>query len=255
MDIATSLGIALGIGTIAAIVVLSGGGGGMFFDSLSVVMVIGGTIAGTMIRYPLAVMLAGLPMGARYAFTNKTSTPRSIIDEITQLADIARKKGVTALENVTVSEPFLAQGVRYLADGYDKDFIVNTMERDRDSFLMRLDAGAKVYRAIGDAAPAWGMIGTILGMIMMFANMSDPSKLGGAMAVALLTTLYGAVISNLFALPLADKLAVKLEAEEVVRNMIIDGVLQIRDNKSSTLVKEMLVAYLPDHHRAAMAEA
>jgi chemotaxis protein MotA len=99
------------------------------------------------------------------------------------------------------------------------------------------------------------MIGTILGMIMMFANMSDPSKLGGAMAIALLTTLYGAVISNLFALPLADKLAVKLEAEEVVRNMIIDGVLQIRDNKSSTLVKEMLVAYLPDHHRAAMAEA
>lgn len=255
MDIATSLGIVLGVGTIAAIVALSGGGAGMFYDSLSVVMVVGGTIAGTMIRYPLSVMLAGLPMGARYAFTNKAATPRSIIDEITQLADTARKQGVTALENIAVSEPFLAQGVRYLADGYDRDFIVSTMERDRDNFLQRLDAGAKVYRAIGDAAPAWGMIGTILGMVMMFANMSDPSKLGGAMAVALLTTLYGAVISNLFALPLADKLAVKLEAEELIRNMIIDGVLQIRDNKSSTLVKEMLVAYLPDHHRAAFAEA
>lgn len=99
------------------------------------------------------------------------------------------------------------------------------------------------------------MIGTILGMVTMFANMSDPSKLGPAMATALLATLYGAVIANMITLPLADKLHIKLEEEEISRTLIIDGVLQMRDAKSPTLVREMLLAYLPDHHRAEMAEA
>ena len=99
------------------------------------------------------------------------------------------------------------------------------------------------------------MIGTILGMVTMFANMSDPSKLGPAMATALLATLYGAVIANMVATPLADKLHIKLEEEEIARTLIIDGVLQMRDAKSSTLIREMLLAYLPQHHRAEMAEA
>jgi len=99
------------------------------------------------------------------------------------------------------------------------------------------------------------MIGTILGMVTMFANMSDPSKLGPAMATALLATLYGAVIANMIALPIADKLHIKLEEEEISRTLIIDGVLQMRDAKSPTLVREMLLAYLPDHHRSEMAEA
>jgi len=129
------------------------------------------------------------------------------------------------------------------------------MERDRDNFLQRLEEGSKVYRAIGDCAPAWGMIGTIIGMVTMFANMSDPSRLGPAMATALLATLYGAIVANMLTLPLADKLHVKLEEEEISRTLIIDGVLQMRDAKSPTLVREMLLAYLPDHHRAEMAEA
>ncbi len=129
------------------------------------------------------------------------------------------------------------------------------MERDRDNFLLHLDEGSKVYRAYGDCAPAWGMIGTILGMVAMFANMSDPSKLGPAMATALLATLYGAVIANLITLPLADKLHVKLEEEDVSRSLIIDGILLIRDQKSATLVREMLVAYLPHNNREALLEA
>jgi flagellar motor component MotA len=141
------------------------------------------------------------------------------------------------------------------ADGYDKDFIRNTLECDRDNFLQRLDEGSKVYRAIGDCAPAWGMIGTILGMVTMFATMSDPSKLGPAMATALLATLYGAVIANAIATPIADKLHVKIEEEEISRTLIIDGILQIRDAKSPTLIREMLMAYLPDHHRTELAEA
>jgi chemotaxis protein MotA len=99
------------------------------------------------------------------------------------------------------------------------------------------------------------MVGTIIGMITMFANMSDPSKLGPAMATALLATLYGALIANMVCLPIADKLHVKLEEEDVSRSLIIDGILMIRDSKSPSLVKEMLIAYLPEHHRAEFVEA
>lgn len=255
MDIATAAGLALGSGTIAAIIVLSGGGIGMFIDYLSLVMVFGGTFAGILIKFPLSTVMAGLPIGLKYAFRGSTDSPRDIIDQVAQVADVARKKGTTALENIEISDPFLRQAVRYVADGYDREFIRETLEKDRDNYLQRIEAGAKVWRSMGDMAPAWGMIGTILGMVMMFANMSDPSKLGPSMAVALLTTLYGAVIANFIALPMADKLSLKLEDEELIRSLIIDGIVQVRDNKSPMLIKEMLVAYLPDHHRASLIEA
>lgn len=255
MDIATGVGILGGIATICAIIIIDGGNFAAFYDKHAVIIIFGGAAAATMIRFPFSVIAHGLPMGLRFAFTMRSIHPRELIDEITRVAEINRKSGPVALENVEVSDTFLAQGLRYIADGYDKDFIRDTMERDRDNFLQRLDEGSKVYRAIGDCAPAWGMIGTILGMVTMFANMSDPSKLGPAMATALLATLYGAVIANMITLPIADKLHIKLEEEEISRTLIIDGVLQMRDAKSPTLVREMLLAYLPDHHRAEMAEA
>ena len=168
---------------------------------------------------------------------------------------MVRKSGPMGLENVKVDNPTLAQGLRYIADGYDRDFIKDALEKDRDNFVQRLDDGSKVWRGIGDVAPAWGMISTVVGMIMMFANMEDPSKLGPAMAVSLLGTLYGSLIANLIALPVADKLTLRLSSEEVVRSMVIDGVLQIRDQRSPTIVREMLSAYLPEHHREDPAEA
>lgn len=255
MDIATGAGIFAGISVIIGLIMLDGGNFAAYFDKHAVIVIFGGATAATMLRFPFAVIAHGLPMGLRFAFTMRSVHPRELIEEITRVAEIARKSGPVALENVEVSDPFLAQGLRYIADGYDKDFIRDTMERDRDNFLQRLDEGSKVYRAIGDCAPAWGMIGTILGMVTMFANMSDPSRLGPAMATALLATLYGAIVANMLTLPLADKLHVKLEEEEISRTLIIDGVLQMRDAKSPTLVREMLLAYLPDHHRAEMAEA
>ena len=178
-----------------------------------------------------------------------------LIEELTKIADVVRKSGPMALENIQVDDSFLAQGIRYVCDGDDREFIKDTMERDRDIFLQRLDEGSKVYRAYGDCAPAWGMVGTIIGMVTMFANMSDPSKLGPAMATALLATLYGALIANMVCLPLADKLHIKLEEEDISRSLIIDGILLIRESKSPSLVKEMLVSYLPEHHRAEFAEA
>ncbi|PTM40735.1 MotA/TolQ/ExbB proton channel family protein [Bosea sp. 124] len=255
MDLATGVGLLSGVGVLVGLIMLDGGNFKAYYDIHAVIVIFGGATAATMIRFPFSVILHGIPMGMRFAFTMRSIHPRELIDEITRVADLARKSGPVALETAEVSDTFLAQGLRYIADGYDKDFIRDTMERDRDNFLQRLDEGSKVYRAIGDCAPAWGMIGTILGMVTMFANMSDPSKLGPAMATALLATLYGAVVANMIAMPIADKLHIKLEEEEISRTLIIDGVLQMRDAKSPTLVREMLLAYLPDHHRAEMADA
>ncbi len=255
MDIATGVGVIGGIATIVTLIIIDGGNFAFYWDKHAAIIIFGGSSAATMLRFPFSVILHGLPMGLRFAFTMRSNNPRELIEEITRVAEIARKSGPVALEGAEVSDPFLQQGLRYIADGYDKDFIRETMERDRDNFLQRLDEGSKVYRAIGDCAPAWGMIGTIIGMVGMFANMSDPAKLGPAMATALLATLYGALVANMLTLPLADKLHVKLEEEEISRTLIIDGVLQMRDNKSPTLVREMLLAYLPDHHREELAEA
>jgi chemotaxis protein MotA len=253
MDLATGAGLLAGVAVIMALM-LMGGNLGMFYDIHAVIVIFGGSFAATLIRFPFVVMLHGLPMGMKYAFSMRSMNPRVLVEEITKVAEVVRKNGPVALENVQVDDPFLAQGIRYIADGYDKEFIRETMERDRDNFLQRLDEGQKIYRAIGDCAPAWGMVGTIIGMVQMFANMSDPSKLGPAMAIALLATLYGAVLANMVCLPIADKLHVKVEEEEISRTLILDGIMQIRDAKSPMIVREMLLAYLPDHHRAELSE-
>ena len=248
MDIATGLGL-IGGAIVVATVILMGGSFGMYFSDHAIIIIFGGSFSATLIRFPLVSIFHGIPLGARFAFTMRRTTQRELVDQIAQLAEVARKQGPIGLEKVEVDDPFLAKGVRFIADGYDAMFIRDNLERDRDNFLTHLDEGQKIYRAIGDCAPAFGMIGTLLGMVQMFANMTDPSKLGPFMATALLATLYGAVVANMWCLPIADKLHLKLADEEVNRTLIIDGILMIREAKSPTLVREMLLAYLPEKHR------
>ena len=253
MDIATLIGLVAGA-TVVSTLILMGGSFGMFYDIHAVIVIFGGSFAATMIRFPLSAMIHGVPLGAKFAFTLSSLSAHDLVDELARIAEIARKQGPVCLEKVETDEPFLAKGIRYVADGYDLDFIRDNLERDRDNFLMHLNEGSKIYRAVGDCAPAFGMIGTLLGMVQMFSNMSDPSKLGPFMATALLATLYGAVVANLICLPIADKLHGKLIDEETNRTLIIDGILMIRDSKSPTLVREMLLAYLPEKHRHAEGE-
>jgi chemotaxis protein MotA len=248
MDIMTGVGLVAGI-IVIAVMMLLGGSFELFVSEHAAIIIFGGSVAATMIRFPLGVMMHGLPLGAKFAFTMSRLSAHDLVDELARIAEIARKQGPVGLEKVETDEPFLAKGIRYIADGYDMEFIRDNLERDRDNFLMHLDEGSKIYRAIGDCAPAFGMIGTLIGMVQMFANMTDPSKLGPFMATALLATLYGALVANLFCLPLADKLHGKLLDEETNRTLIIDGILMIRDSKSPTLVREMLLAYLPEKHR------
>jgi chemotaxis protein MotA len=253
MDIATGLGLIAGA-IVLVTLILMGGEIGMFLDVHAFIVIFGGAFAATLIRFPLSSIFHGIPIGMKFAFTVRRITQRDLVDEIAGLAEIARKQGPIGLEKVEIADPFLAKGVRYVADGYDADFIRDNLERDRDNFLTHLDEGQKVYRSIGDCAPAFGMIGTLIGMVQMFANMTDPSKLGPYMAVALLATFYGAAVANLFCLPIADKLHVKLVDEEINRTLIIDGVLMMRESKSPALVREMLLAYLPEKHRHDAAE-
>src|SRR6476661_4924629 len=170
MDITTLLGLVAGA-IVLSTLILMGGDFRMFYDSHAVIIIFGGSFAATLIRFPLSAILHGMPLGAKFAFTMSRLSARDLVDELARIAEIARKQGPVGLEKVETSEPFLAKGIRYVADGYDLEFI-------RDNFLMHLDEGSKIYRAIGDCAPAFGMIGTLIGMVQMFANMTDPSKLG-----------------------------------------------------------------------------
>ncbi len=248
MDIATIVGILFGA-AIVALAIFLGGSAGTFVDLPAILIVIGGAAAATLVRFPLSSVGAALVLGGKVAFMHKKLKPRHIIEEIAELADVLRKKGPLGLEAVEVDHEFLAKGVQYIADGYDSALIRESLERERDRNLERLESGQRIFKAIGDAAPAFGMIGTLVGLVQMLAHMDDPSKIGPSMAIALLTTLYGAVIANLICLPIADKLELKGMMEEVNQTLILDGVLQLRDAKSPNLIREMLVSYLPEKHR------
>lgn len=253
MDLATIIGMLAGTGLIVG-AIMAGGTLSQFVDAPSFLIVVGGGIAATLIRFPLASIGKAAATGAKNSFTHKKTEPRAMIEKLTELADIVRKSGPLGLENVEVEDKTLAKGVQYIADGYELDFIRSSLERERDLTLERLDEGQKVFKALGDAAPAFGMIGTLVGLVQMLAAMDDPAAIGPAMAIALLTTLYGAVVSNLICLPMADKLTMKIESEDLNQTLIIDGVVSIREGKSPNLVKEMLLAYLPEKMREGLAE-
>ncbi len=251
MDIATIAGIVAGA-VIVGIAILMGGDPGTFINVPSILIVIGGGFAATVIRFPLANVFSALILGAKVAFTHKKTSPKEMIDEITILAEIIRKEGPLGLENAEIKEVLLQKGSQMVADGYDLEVIRANLERERDLYIERLDEGARIYKSLGDAAPAFGMIGTLVGLVQMLSTMDDPSTIGPSMAVALLTTLYGAVLANLVALPIADKLNNKMSLEELNQTLALDGIVQLRENKSPQLIQESLIAYLPEKQRASV---
>ncbi|MHA1523645.1 MAG: motility protein A [Alphaproteobacteria bacterium] len=253
MDFASIAGI-FGGTVVVAFAIFMGGDFLTFVNLPSVLIVVGGAMAATFLRFPLAVIPKALATGGSIAFKQKKTNPLETIDEIAKLADLVRKNGPLGLENVDIEDEFLKKGVQYIADGHEASFILENLERERDMLLERLNEGQKIFKAIGDAAPAFGMIGTLVGLVQMLSTMDDPSAIGPAMAVALLTTLYGALIANLACLPIADKLATKSKIEEINLTLAIDGVMQIRDNKSPDLIKDMLISYLPEKQRSGLLE-
>src|SRR5256886_15532682 len=171
MDIMTSVGLVTGI-IVISVMMFMGGDLHMFISEHAMIIIFGGSVAATMIRFPLGAILHGLPLGAKFAFTMSRLSARDLVDELARIAEIARQQGPVGLEKVETDEALLAKGIRYVADGYDLEFIRDNMERDRDNFLMLLNEGAKIYRAICDCPSAFGMIGTSLGQVHMFSYMS-----------------------------------------------------------------------------------
>src|ERR1700741_1483194 len=147
MDLATGVGLAFGA-VVLCTMILMGGDLRMFVDLHAFIVIFGGATAATLIRFPLSSIMHGLPLGMKFAFTLRRWTPRELVEEIARLAEVARKQGPIGLEKEAVEDPFLAKGMRFIADGYDQGFIRDNLERDRDNFLAHLDEGQKLYRAV-----------------------------------------------------------------------------------------------------------
>ncbi len=251
MDIATIAGIIAGA-IIVCVAILMGGDFGSFINVPSLLIVFGGGFAATVIRFPLSNVFSAFASGGGVAFTHKAVSHKEMIDEVARLADIVRKDGPLGLEGAEINEELLKKGCQMVADGYEPDLIQTMLERERDLLLERYSEGARIYKALGDAAPAFGMIGTLVGLVQMLSTMDDPAAIGPSMAVALLTTLYGAVLSNLVCLPIADKLNNKATYQEINLSLALDGIIQLRENKSPQMIKESLIAYLPEKERRAI---
>lgn len=250
MDLATVLGLVAGTAVVGLAIVF-GGSPGMFVSVPSMLIVIGGTVAGILIRFPLAEVVNALKLGTTNAFQQQAESTVGLIDEAVELAELSRTKGQLALENAPINNEFLRKGALMYCDGMAPEFISHALGRDRDLLVERLEEGEKIYRFAGDAAPAFGMIGTLVGLVQMLSTMDDPETIGPSMAVALLTTLYGALIANLLALPIADKLSAKAQLEYTRRSLVIEAVNQIAEKQNPDSMYQLLAAFLPEDQRRA----
>lgn len=253
MDLATLVGL---LGAIALIVVsmLLSGELVMFVNAPSLVIVVGGTIFGVMAKYGLGQYLSALKIAGK-SFKNKLPDPNDLIDEIVALADEARKGGLLSLEGKEVSSDFLQNGIQLLVDGHDPDVVKTLLSVDKNKAVQRHKVGSSIFSNMTDMAPAMGMIGTLIGLVAMLANMDDPKSIGPAMAVALLTTLYGAVIANAITGPIADKLSLRADEEAMIKSLIIDALIAIQAGQNPRVIESMLRNYLPESKRASEEEA
>ena len=223
--------------------ILVGGDFSTFVNVPSLLVVLGGTIAATLAKFSLADCIYAFKVGLRQAFVDESINPRDLIEKIKDMASKARKDGLLALEEEEIPNVFLKKGVNLCVDGQPPEFVQKVLENEMDYSIERMELGEKIFRAIGEAAPAFGMIGTLVGLVQMLANMSDPSSIGPAMAVALLTTLYGALFANLFALPIADKLLIRYMYDRKTKRLITEGVMGIAQGESPHVIDEILGTY------------
>ncbi|MGB5339269.1 MAG: flagellar motor protein PomA [Gammaproteobacteria bacterium] len=249
MDLATLIGL---IGTLAAIstAILMGGSFSIFINGPGLMIVMAGTFTVVLMKYPLSVAVQAMKVAAK-AFLNKMQSPSELIDKCIELSNIARKEGVLGLEQVEIENEFLKRGVMLVVDGNEPEFVRKMLSNDINLTIERHEEGQGIFKSIGDVAPAMGMIGTLIGLVQMMANMSDPKALGPAMAVALLTTLYGAVVANVLALPIADKLALRSKQERMTKSLVLEGITALQMGLNPRVVEDLLKTYLPGSQREA----
>ncbi len=247
MDIATLLGFFIAVLVIAA-AILTGGSLNLFVDLPSVLIVIGGTFGASLMRLSMADFLRSFGVAGR-AFINQQTDPNLLIEEAVLLAETARKNGLLSLESIEITDLFMKKGVRLCVDGYNPAFVQNLLQQDIDLMMSRNEVGQNMWKGVADLAPAMGMIGTLVGLVQMLANMSDPSAIGPAMAVALLTTLYGAVIANVFALPMIDKLASVQKYEKANKELVMNFIANLQEGTNPKVLRALLNTYIAEKKR------
>jgi chemotaxis protein MotA len=249
MDFATLIGLVAGIAVILLAMLSGSGDVGGFINLPGLMIVFGGAVAATLIKFPLSDCLRSFVLALKAAFVDRIDRPGDLIAEANRLAAIVRKKGLLGLEEVDTGNDFFQKAIQLCVDGHDDAFVEDVMRHEMELSIERFEIGERIFRAIGDAAPAFGLIGTLVGLVQMLSNMQDADSLGPAMAVALLTTLYGALLANLVALPLADKLEWRAEQERNNRRLILDSVMSIRAGRNPRVMDELLETYLDERQR------
>jgi len=252
MDLATLIGLIGGFGVIIG-AIATGGNVLLFVNPPSVIIVVGGTIAAILMQFPLASFLNAFKVATR-AFLEKVDAPTDLIGEALELSQVARKSGLLALENVAIRNDFLRQGIQLAIDGHPPEFVRRTLSQDINLGIERHEHGQAIFRAMGDSAPAMGMIGTLIGLVQMLSNMDDPKSIGPAMAIALLTTLYGAIIANVIAIPIANKLEHRSNEERTNKSLILETISGIQEGLNPRVIETLLNTYLPDGKRPSGEE-
>ncbi len=258
MDIATVIGIVLGTGLVLASILMKTSITA-FVDPASAAVVMGGTGAAILISFPLGQVLKVFGI-VKNAFFAKAQDPVATVTSLVKLAEVARRDGILSLESQLADgdyDPFLSQGLRMAIDGQDPAVIEAALECEVETIAERHASGKAILDNVAKYAPAFGMIGTLIGLVIMLRSMGDdPDSLGPAMAVALITTFYGSVIANLFATPLADKLALRNDQELSAKMLIVRGVMSIQAGDNPRIVQQKMMAFLdPKQRKAVEAQA
>lgn len=249
MDISTVLGLLLGVVFIIG-GILTSGQIDSYIHIPSIIIVLGGTIASTLASFPLKNFLNTSKV-IKKAFVYKETSPDEVIGEIINLANIARKEGLLALEEYAeeLQDDFLQKGIMLIVDGTDPELVRNILETELTFLEERHMDGQSIFETMGTYAPAFGMIGTLIGLINMLKHLDDPSRIGPNMSVALVTTFYGSILANIVFLPLAKKLKIRSKSEVLVKELIVEGLLSIQAGENPRIIEEKLKTFIPPELR------
>ena len=251
MDFATLGGIFLALFMIFAGQALEGGHASSLAQATAGMIVVGGTIGATMVAFPMKDFVRGLKLGGQ-AIKDKKSDVALLMQQIVDLAGVARRDGVLALEQrlAEIKEPFLKRAVGFIVDGVDATVARDALEQEVAHAYEEGVVGAKVFESMGGYSPTVGILGAVLGLIHVMENLNDPSKLGGGIATAFVATVYGVGLANLVFLPMANKIKRKLTVEKERKTLIAEGVLSIQAGLNPRVLEEKLKAYAGDHGHA-----
>lgn len=249
MDIASIAGLALGIFFIVFTIMASGNIMG-YIDFYSVLITFGGTFAATTFAFPFDSLKEGL-MALRYVFVYKEFDAETVIKVIIDLANTARKEGLLALEEAAqqLQDDFLQKGIMLIVDGTDPELVRNILETELAFIEERHKGNQNVFETMGTLGPGFGMIGTLIGLINMLANLKDPSSVGPNMSVAIVTTFYGSLIANLFCTPIVNKLKIRSSQEILMKEVTLEGMLSIQAGENPRIIEEKLKAFLSPRMR------